>query len=70
MRESTTYQAILREGGVEALHDVILRQGTKRFGAPSDQLRTTLESITTIDRLKLLSEGLLDVESWEELLGV
>jgi Domain of unknown function (DUF4351) len=69
MKESTTYQAILREGRAEEARAILLRQGTKRFGAPSDETRAALEGITEIERLEKLSERLLDVESWAELLA-
>jgi hypothetical protein len=65
MKESTTYQAIL----AEEARKLVLRQGTKRFGPPLESWRTTLEEITDLERLENLSERLLDVESWEELLA-
>jgi predicted transposase YdaD len=76
MKESATYQMILREGReegreegrVEEARAILLRQGTKRFGPPSEQARTALEATRSIERLELLTERLLDVESWEELL--
>jgi predicted transposase YdaD len=76
MKESTTYQAILREGRAEGLAEgrgeeaqaILLRQGTKRFGVPSEEARSALEAITAIERLEALTERLLDVESWDELL--
>ena len=52
MRESTTYQAILREGRqegkVEGEQELLLRQGTKRFGEPD---------ATTIAALEAIQEG-------------
>jgi predicted transposase YdaD len=69
MKESVTYQAILREGREEEARAILLRQGTKRFGPPSEMERTALEGISAIERLEGLSERLLDVESWEELLA-
>jgi predicted transposase YdaD len=81
MKESATYQAIIEEGRVEGREEgrvegrveearaILLRQGTKRFGPPTPQAQAALETITAIDRLELLSERLLDVESWDELLA-
>jgi predicted transposase YdaD len=72
MKESATYQAIIEEdreeGRVEEARALLLRHGTKRFGPPAPQAQAALEAITAIDRLELLSERLLDVESWDELL--
>jgi predicted transposase YdaD len=81
MKESATYQAIIQEGRevgreegreegrVEEARAILLRQGTKRFGPPAPQAQAALEAITAIDRLELMSERLLDVESWAELLA-
>jgi len=65
MKESVTYQAILAEG----VRDVILRQGVKRFGAPSAQAQAALAAITSVERLEQLAERLLEVETWDELLA-
>jgi predicted transposase YdaD len=57
------------EGRLEEARAILLRQGTKRFGPPTPQTQAALDTITAIDRLELLSERLLDVESWDELLA-
>jgi predicted transposase YdaD len=73
MKESVTYQAIVDEGRAEGrlteARAILLRQGRKRFGPPSMEVRGALEAITSIERLELLAERLLDVESWQELLA-
>jgi predicted transposase YdaD len=77
MKESVTYQAILAEGRAEGLAQgraaearaILLRIGGKRFGPPSAQTRAAIEGVTSVERLELLTERLLDVESWDELLA-
>jgi hypothetical protein len=73
MEESVTYQAIIKRGHeagrVEEARAILLRQGARRFGPPSSDVQSALEAITAIERLEQLSERLLDVESWEELLA-
>ncbi len=77
MKESVTYQAILEEGRLEGIpigsvkeaQTILLRQGTKRFGPPTARTRRRIKSITSIERLELLAERLLDVTSWQELLS-
>lgn len=80
MEESTTYQAILskgreegreegRESGrLQSLRNVLIRQGTKRFGAPSAEVATTIEGITDLPRLERLAERILDATGWDDLL--
>jgi len=69
MRESVTYQAIVEEGRVEEGQRIILRQGRLRFGPPDARTTAAVESIADVDRLEALSERLLEVGSWEELLA-
>ena len=69
MRESVTYMAILDEGRVEEAQKIILRQGRKLFGPPDEGTTATLTTIEDLERLELLSEQLLDVKSWQELLA-
>jgi hypothetical protein len=73
MEESVTYQAIVRkgreEGRTEEARAILLRLGGKWFGALSIEVQAALTAITGIERLEQLSERLLDVESWEELLA-
>ena len=68
MRESVTYQAILEEGRVEELHRMILRQGRVRFGEVDETVRHQIEAIGDIETLEDLSERLVLVSSWAELL--
>jgi hypothetical protein len=71
MRESTTYQAILREGRITGEQKLLLRQGTKRFGEPDATAAAAIEAIQDVDRLEVLGERILDpgLESWDDLLG-
>jgi predicted transposase YdaD len=72
MRESDTYQAILdegrEEGRVQGLQRALLHLGRKKFGEPDEAARRALLGITDLDRLDRLSERLLDVSTWQELL--
>ncbi len=74
MRESTTYQAILREGREEGREEearkFLRRQGAKRFGAPTPTVLATLDQIEDLDRLETLGDRIVDPEvtSWDQLL--
>jgi predicted transposase YdaD len=68
MKESVTYQAILEEGRAEEARKLLLLMGVKRFGPPDEQTLSALEAVTNIAHLEQLSERLLDVSSWDELL--
>ncbi|AMV27164.1 hypothetical protein VT84_22370 [Gemmata sp. SH-PL17] len=80
MKESTTYQAILGEGreqgleqGLEqgrlrASRELLLRQGTKKFGSPSVASAAILNGITDLGRLERLADQILDATGWDEWL--
>jgi hypothetical protein len=74
MKESVTYQAIIEEGKIEGMiearQEVLLQQGRKKFGTPDKHTENTLRSITDLERLKYLSERILDVSTWAELLAL
>jgi predicted transposase YdaD len=83
MQESTTYQAILREGRDEGLVEgrnegrfsearrLLILLGEARFGAPSEAIRTAVEAIQDLERLETMSRRTLDtdIHDWEGLLG-
>ena len=57
------------EGKAEGIRDTILRQGKKKFGKPSAKVLRDLNAIVDESRLTELSERILDVDSWKELLA-
>lgn len=73
MKESTTYQRILREGREEGrvteAHRFLIRLATKRFGEPDADTIAALEAIQDSDRLEALGEKLLEGElhGWDDL---
>jgi hypothetical protein len=70
MRESTTYQDILREEGrEEEARSLILRLGRKRFGEPPAAVESGIRAVTDLARLESLADRLLEVESWDDLLA-
>jgi len=78
MQESTTYQAILREGRKEGLIEgrlseaqrMLLLQGEVRFGAPDEPTRNAIEAIRDLEHLERMSKRILDasIVDWDGLL--
>ncbi len=78
MRDSTTYQAILKEGRQEGVIEgqisearrLLLRQGTRRFGTPDVAIVAAIEAIRDVDRLESLSDRIVDATAtdWDDLL--
>jgi hypothetical protein len=54
MKESTTYQAILREGRVIEAQRLPLLQGEIRFGSPDEGIQGTIEAIRDIEHLETI----------------
>ena len=73
MREPVTYQDILEKGRVEGRIDgerrILLRQATRRFGAPTDAMRARIERVTDQNTLYQLADRVLTAASWDELLA-
>ena len=69
MKESSTYQAILAEGRIEALKQTLLRQGRQQFRTPpNENVQTAVQAIDDEGRLERMTERLLSVSSWQQLL--
>ena len=69
MKESVTYQMIVDEGRLAHAHQILFRLGEKRFGPPDDATMATLNAISSVRKLDKLSERILEVDSWQELLS-
>ena len=73
MEESSTYQLIMERGEVKVerrtLIQTLLRLGRKKFGEPDSATLSLIESLTDVDRLQALTDRILDVTSWQELLS-
>jgi hypothetical protein len=69
LEESSTYQMLLDRGRIDEARKLLLRQGQIRFGPPDVPTRTAIETLKDLERLERLSERLLDVSNWCELLA-
>jgi hypothetical protein len=71
MKESTTYQAILREGRVSEAQRLLVLMGEIRFGSPDERIVGKIEAIRDVEHLESLSRRLVDtsVHDWRKLLG-
>jgi hypothetical protein len=73
MEESSTYQLIMERGEAKGerrtLIQTILRQGRKKFGEPDAASLALVEGLSDIDRLLAITDRILDVTNWQELLS-
>jgi hypothetical protein len=70
MKESTTYQAIQKEGRFQEVREDIRLLGEGKFKSPlPTHVQTTLDNILDLEQLKLLLRRILDVSSWDELVA-
>jgi hypothetical protein len=68
-QESTAFDYYAEQGAIKLARRLLNRQGQKRFGKPDDKSLAALEEIEDLDRLERLSDAILTVASWEELLA-
>ena len=57
------------EGALREARKIVLRQGRIRFGQPRAAEEAALQAISDLDRLERLSDQLVTVASWQELLA-
>jgi hypothetical protein len=69
MQESSAYDVLVEEGEVKALRETLLRLGRKRFKSADQSIEASVNTITDLDRLKRMTERLLEVTTWQELLS-
>jgi hypothetical protein len=77
MEDSTTYQFILQkgmrqgvtQGQLQGQKTLLLRQGTKRFGPPTEANAAALQAIDDPERLERLADKILEARGWDELLS-
>ncbi len=69
MEESTFYQYIMAKGAVKEAQKILLNQGRTRFGPASQQVERTIAGIADLEQLERLTERLLLVATWDELLA-
>lgn len=72
MKESVTYQAILREGAlqgkIEEAQRMMLRAGLRRLGPPTPEAEAKVMAVASVTQLEMLLDRVFDVETWDELL--
>jgi len=81
MRESWTYQAMIREaqdegraageatGRVVEAQGLIIRLGERRFGKPSEAVERRIRAVADVDQLNAWADRLLTADGWDALLA-
>ena len=70
MEESSTYQLLVRIGHLEEARKTMLRQGSNKFGPPTDvATHSRIDSIIDLELLETLTDRIPFVSSWVDLLA-
>ncbi len=69
LEESSVYQGIFSRGKAEEARAILIRQGRKKWGEPDEQILARIAGIGDLARLDLLSERILDANTWDEWLA-
>jgi hypothetical protein len=69
MHESTAYDQAMEEGEIRQSHRVLLQLGRKLWGSPDPSIESALSSIQDVERLDRMTEAILSVKSWQQLLS-
>jgi hypothetical protein len=70
MEESVPDQAIMRKARLAEARHILLRLGRKQFRPADEATVATLNAHLDVEKLEELSERVLEVGSWEELLNL
>ncbi|HEV3255362.1 MAG TPA: hypothetical protein VG013_00650 [Gemmataceae bacterium] len=68
MQESDTYLMILDEGQEKALREAILLVGEERLGSAEESVKTQLNHVTDLSRLKRMIRRAAKAANWQEIL--
>ena len=81
IEESSVYQGILKRGEAEGVAKglakgasrksgkILLHQGRKKLGPPSEEVAAEIAALADLDRLHGLVDRILEVSTWDELLA-
>jgi hypothetical protein len=69
VKESVIYQDILQEGRLDQARRVLIRHGSKRFGAAPAEVRAAVAAITDLDRLERMFDRVAEVDGWAAVLA-
>ena len=69
MHDSSAFSLYETKGRVEESHRLLLRQGSKRFGAAEATAETELRAVDDLDRLERMADAVLTATSWQEFLA-
>ena len=73
MSELTAYDEAVEEGELRgkliSCHNILLRQGRKKFGPPDEAIEAVVKTIQDLEHLDRLVDALWTTNSWPELLA-
>ena len=69
LEKSSYFEWLEEKARIQQARDTLLRQGRIRFGPPGRQISREIKAIRSLERLDQLSERLLEVSTWAELLA-
>ena len=68
LEKSSCFEWLKEQARIQQARDTLLRQGRIRFGPPGSQISREIKAIRSLEHLVELSERLLKVSTWTELL--
>ena len=68
LEKSSYFEWLEEQARIQQARDTLLRQGRIQFGPPGRQISRQIKAIRSLEHLVELSERLLKVSTWTELL--
>jgi hypothetical protein len=68
MEDSTTYQYIIEQGCLKWGRSTLLDLGAIRFGEPTEKVKTSIQELEDLSRIKRMEMRILTAGSWDDIL--
>jgi hypothetical protein len=68
VEDSTTYQYIVEQGVLKGARGMLLDIGATKLGAPTEKVKTSIQEMEDLPRLKRMGLRVMNADSWNDVL--
>lgn len=70
LEDSTTYQLTISRGRIREAQEIVLMQGTEKFGDLPELVESAIRAIHDRERLERMARRMVKADSWDDILAV
>ena len=68
VEDSTTYQYIVEQGVLKGVREMVLDLGATKFGAPTENVKSSIQEMDDLPRLRRMGLRVINAASWNDVL--